>query len=142
MDAKSHWEKIYKTKTADTVSWYLPHLETSLALIARSGTGLSSSIIDVGGSESTLVDDLVKRGYQNVTVLDISETAINVSKQRIGEAANKVHWLVADVLAAELKPSAYDGCLACCSISSKRCTKRASHWSARGWTRESCGFGQ
>jgi len=108
MDAKSHWEKISKTKTADTVSWYLPHLETSLALIARSGTGLSSSIIDVGGGESTLVDDLVKRGYQNVTVLDISETAINVSKQRMGEAAKKVHWLVTDVLAAELEPSAYD----------------------------------
>ena len=108
MDAKSHWEKVYKTKTADTVSWYLPHLETSLALIARSGTGLSSSIIDVGGGESTLVDDLVKRGYQNVTVLDISETAINVSKQRMGEAAKKVHWLVTDVLAAELEPSAYD----------------------------------
>src|SRR5436853_475688 len=95
-------------KSQDTVSWYQPHLEASLSLIERTGAGLSSSIIDVGGGESTLADDLVSRGYQNVTVLDISETAINVSKQRMGEAAEHVHWLVADVLAMELKPRAYD----------------------------------
>jgi 2-polyprenyl-3-methyl-5-hydroxy-6-metoxy-1,4-benzoquinol methylase len=108
MDIKTHWEKVYKTKAPDTVSWYQPHLETSLSLIERTGAGLSSSIIDVGGGESTLADDLVSRGYQNVTVLDISETAINVSKQRMGEAADHVHWRVADVLAAELEPRAYD----------------------------------
>jgi 2-polyprenyl-3-methyl-5-hydroxy-6-metoxy-1,4-benzoquinol methylase len=108
MDVKTHWEMVYKTKAPDTVSWYLPHLETSLALIERTGASLSSSIIDVGGGESTLADDLVSRGYQKVTVLDISETAINVSKQRMGEAADQVHWLVADVLAAELDLLAYD----------------------------------
>ena len=58
MDAKTHWEKVYKTKAPDAVSWYLPHLETSLALIERTGASLSSSIIDVGGGESTLADDL------------------------------------------------------------------------------------
>jgi 2-polyprenyl-3-methyl-5-hydroxy-6-metoxy-1,4-benzoquinol methylase len=108
MDAKTHWEKVYKTKAPDTVSWYLAHLETSLALIERTGASLSSSVIDVGGGESTLADDLVSRGYQNVTVLDISETAINVSKRRMGEAADRVHWLVADVLATELTPIAFD----------------------------------
>ncbi len=108
MDVKTHWEKVYKTKAPDSVSWYLPHLETSLALIKRTGATSSSYIIDVGGGESTLADDLVSRGYQNVTVLDISETAVNVSKQRIGEAAVHVHWLVADVLNTELEPHAYD----------------------------------
>src|ERR1035438_1756774 len=107
-DVKTQWEKVYKTKAPDTVSWYLPHLETSLALIERTGASLSSSIIDVGGGESTLADDLVSRGYQNVTVLDISETAVNISKQRMGEAANHVQWLVADVLATELELLAYD----------------------------------
>jgi 2-polyprenyl-3-methyl-5-hydroxy-6-metoxy-1,4-benzoquinol methylase len=108
MDVKTHWEKVYKTKAPDAVSWYLPHLETSLALIERTGATLSSSIIDVGGGESTLADDLLSRGYKNVTVLDISETAVNVSKQRIREAADHVHWLVADILNAELEPLAYD----------------------------------
>src|SRR6266436_3274737 len=90
MDTKTHWEKVYKAKGPETVSWYRPHLETSLALIERTGAGFSSSIIDVGGGESTLVDDLVSRGYQKVTVLDISETAVNVSKQRMGKAATHV----------------------------------------------------
>ena len=108
MDAKTHWEKVYKTKAPDAVSWYLPHLETSLALIERTGASLSSSIIDVGGRESTLADDLLSRGYKNVTVLDISETAINVSKRRMREAAVHVHWLVADVLATEQEPGAFD----------------------------------
>jgi 2-polyprenyl-3-methyl-5-hydroxy-6-metoxy-1,4-benzoquinol methylase len=108
MDVRTHWEKVYKTKAPDAVSWYRPHLEMSLALIEQTGASLSSSIIDVGGGESTLADDLVSRGYQNVTVLDISETAVNVSKQRMREAADHIHWLVADVLALELEPLAYD----------------------------------
>jgi 2-polyprenyl-3-methyl-5-hydroxy-6-metoxy-1,4-benzoquinol methylase len=108
MDVKTHWEKASKTKAPDTVSWYLPHLETSLALIERTGASFCSSIIDVEGGESTLADDLGSRGYQNVTVLDISETAVNVSKQRMGEAAIHVQWLVADVLITELEPLAYD----------------------------------
>jgi 2-polyprenyl-3-methyl-5-hydroxy-6-metoxy-1,4-benzoquinol methylase len=108
MDTKTHWEKVYKGKAPETVSWYRPHLETSLALIERTGAGFSSSIIDVGGGESTLVDDLTSRGYWNVTVLDISETAINVCKSRIRQAADHVHWLVADVTFAELEPDAYD----------------------------------
>src|SRR5467141_2885150 len=104
MDVKTHWEKVYKTKAPDAVSCYLPHLETSLALIERTGASLSSCIVDVGGGESTLADDLVSRGYHNVTVRDISGTAVNASQQRTSEAADHVHWLVADVLATELEP--------------------------------------
>jgi SAM-dependent methyltransferase len=108
MDAKTHWETVYKTQAPESVSWYRAHLETSLALIERTRVGLSSTIIDVGGGESTLVDDLVARGYQDVTVLDISGTAIDVCKRRLGETAERIHWLVADVARASLQPGAYD----------------------------------
>jgi 2-polyprenyl-3-methyl-5-hydroxy-6-metoxy-1,4-benzoquinol methylase len=108
MDAKSHWQKVYATKAPDAVSWYRPHLETSLALIERAAGGPSASIIDVGGGESTLVDDLLARGHKNITVLDISQTAIDVTKQRLGLAAQQVRWLVADISKAHLEPSAYD----------------------------------
>ena len=108
MDAKRHWETVYNTKAPETVSWYRPHLETSLALVERAAGGRSASIIDVGGGESTLVDDLLARGYENITVLDISQTAIDVSKKRLGLAAEKVHWLVADITEAQLEPSAYE----------------------------------
>ena len=64
MDVKTHWEKVYTTKAGESVSWYRAHLETSLALIERAAVALSSSIIDIGGGESTLVDDLLLRGYK------------------------------------------------------------------------------
>ena len=108
MDAKNHWEKIYATKAPDAVSWYRAHLETSLALIERAGGARSASIVDVGGGESTLVDDLLARGYHNITVLDISETAIDTTKKRLGTAAEHVSWLVGDITKIQLAPNTYD----------------------------------
>jgi 2-polyprenyl-3-methyl-5-hydroxy-6-metoxy-1,4-benzoquinol methylase len=108
VDTKTHWEKVYATKAPEAVSWYRPHLETSLALIERTTAGHSASIIDVGGGESTLVDDLFARGYGNITVLDVSQTAIDVTKKRLGLAAEEIHWLVADVTDAQLERGAYD----------------------------------
>jgi len=108
MDQETHWEKIYRQKAADTVSWYRRHLEASLALIERAAADNNASIIDVGGGESTLVDDLLVRGFKNITVLDISQTAIDVTKKRLGPAAERVHWLVTDITQAQLAPGAYD----------------------------------
>jgi 2-polyprenyl-3-methyl-5-hydroxy-6-metoxy-1,4-benzoquinol methylase len=108
MDVRTHWEKIYTTKEPDEVSWYRPHLETSLALILRSVSDRTASIIDVGGGESTLVDDLLERGFQNITVLDVSHTAIDTNKARLGEKASGVYWLVADITQVELQPKSYD----------------------------------
>jgi len=72
MNVQNHWERIYDTKAPKAVSWYRPHLEISLKLIECSAPDLSASIIDVGGGQSTLVDDLLAHGYKNVTVLDVS----------------------------------------------------------------------
>jgi SAM-dependent methyltransferase len=108
MGEKSHWDKVYRTKAPDAVSWYRAHLERSLALIERAAPDLSAAIIDVGGGESTLVDDLLARGYRNLSVLDISPTAIDVARARVGEAGRQVTWLVADVTEATLPMQAYD----------------------------------
>lgn len=108
MDQKTHWEKVYQTKAPDSVSWYRPHLEKSLELIRKANTDLSASIIDVGGGESTLVDDLLELGYRNVSVLDISDTAIDVSKDRLGERAALVTWIAANITQVELPSQHYD----------------------------------
>ena len=108
MDVQTHWEKIYGEKAPNAVSWYRAHLETSLELIERATSNFSASIIDVGGGESTLADDLLARGYHNITVLDVSQTAIDVNKGRLGAASDRIHWLVADIAKAELLPNAYD----------------------------------
>jgi 2-polyprenyl-3-methyl-5-hydroxy-6-metoxy-1,4-benzoquinol methylase len=108
MNVETHWEKIYREKAPDAVSWYRPHLETSLALIEKAAPERGVSIIDVGGGESTLVDDLLAHGYQNITVLDVSNTAIDVTKKRLGSASERVHWVTADIVNGELAPNAYD----------------------------------
>src|ERR1700756_2283457 len=108
MNVETHWEKIYREKAPDAVSWYRPHLETSLGLIEKAVPGRGVSIIDVSGGGSTLVDDLLARGYQNITVLDVSQTTIDVTKKRLGPAAEGVQWVTADIVDGELAPNAYD----------------------------------
>jgi 2-polyprenyl-3-methyl-5-hydroxy-6-metoxy-1,4-benzoquinol methylase len=108
MGTQAHWERIYGTKAPTEVSWFRPHLETSLALVERVASDRRASIIDVGGGESTLVDDLIGEGYRNVAVMDISGTAIEHTKKRLGLASQRVTWLVADITQAELPSHSYD----------------------------------
>ena len=108
MTTQAHWQNIYQTKAVDEVSWYRPHLEVSLRLIADAAPDPRSAVIDVGGGEATLVDDLVARGYSDVTVLDISPAAIEVAKARLGASAAVVHWITGDITAVELEAARYD----------------------------------
>lgn len=108
MNPQAHWEKIYSEKAPDEVSWYSAHLEASLALIEHTRVPRNAAIIDVGGGESTLVDDLLARGYENITILDIAQTAIDSNRGRLGSAADRVHWLIADITKVELEPLAFD----------------------------------
>lgn len=108
MNGKKHWETVYETKPSDAVSWYSPHLETSLALIERVVPDHGAAIIDIGGGASSLVDDLIGRGYRDVSVLDISAAALDVAKRRLGETAAKVNWLAADLLETEFASQRYD----------------------------------
>jgi SAM-dependent methyltransferase len=106
--AREHWESVYQNRPSDQVSWYRPHLEQSLRFIEAATPGRDGAIIDVGGGASTLVDDLLDRGYTNVTVLDVSARAIEATKARLGERAARVHWLAADITQVDLAPAAYD----------------------------------
>jgi 2-polyprenyl-3-methyl-5-hydroxy-6-metoxy-1,4-benzoquinol methylase len=109
MDTQQHWEAVYGSKASDEVSWFRPHLETSLALIEHASEGnRSAAILDAGGGASTLVDDLIDRGYSNITVLDISQAALDATRQRLGKSAEDVHWLRADVTQASLPAQAFD----------------------------------
>ena len=108
MDTQVHWENVYRTKTPEEVSWFRPHLETSLAFIERAAANRDARIIDVGGGESSLVDDLLARGFHNLTVLDISRTAIEVTRARLGRLADRVEWQVADITATDLPANAFD----------------------------------
>lgn len=108
MNRQEHWEQVYKAKQPGQVSWFRLHLETSLSLIGRFAQDGSASILDVGGGASTLIDDLLARGYRNVTVMDISRAAIEHARARVGSASRQVAWLVADVTQMPLAPHSYD----------------------------------
>ena len=105
---KQHWENVYQTKKADQVSWFQPHLSKSLDFIVQSGIGLSASMIDVGGGASTLVDDLLEKGYSNISILDISGTALETSKKRLGNKAGKIHWIEGDITNVKLPEQHFD----------------------------------
>jgi SAM-dependent methyltransferase len=97
LDRKAHWENVYTTKAEQAVSWFQERPDISLDLIRATGVDASSSIIDIGGGASRLVDALVAEGFKSITVLDLSERAFVTSKARLGARAAQVRWLVADV---------------------------------------------
>lgn len=105
---KEHWEKVYSTKQPNEVSWTQEIPKTSLDFFHSFNLPKSANIIDIGGGDSNLVDYLLNEGYENISVLDISETAINKAKQRLGEKAVKVNWIVSDV--TEFKPTSNYDC--------------------------------
>ena len=94
---KNHWEAVYENKRPDQLSWTQEVPSTSLDFIASVGASKTAKIIDIGGGDSKLVDCLLAQGFENITVLDISEKALDKAKFRLGANAEKVNWVVADI---------------------------------------------
>ncbi|QRQ63624.1 class I SAM-dependent methyltransferase [Sphingobacterium multivorum] len=95
---KKHWEDIYENKPLESVSWYQPNPEASLHFIEQANLPKKAKIIDIGGGDSFLVDFLLKAGFEDITILDISNAAIERAKKRLGDEATKVKWIVSDIL--------------------------------------------
>lgn len=95
---KEYWDNIYKEKNLSDVSWYEPTPETSLSYIAQCKLPKDAAIIDIGGGESLLVDFLLDMSFTNISVLDISKEAIEKAQRRLGQKAEKIQWIVSDVL--------------------------------------------
>ena len=98
MSNKEHWDKIYTTKKPEEVSWTQDYPYMSIDLIAKFNIPKFTKIIDIGGGDSRIVDALLEQGYTNITVLDISESAIDRAKARLGKKAELVKWIVSDIL--------------------------------------------
>ena len=97
MSTKSHWDKIYKEKSPNEVSWTQEVPVTSIKFLVKFNIDKSSPIIDIGGGESRFVDYLIKNEYKNISVLDISINAINRVKNRLGKDSDSVNWIVSDI---------------------------------------------
>jgi ubiquinone/menaquinone biosynthesis C-methylase UbiE len=102
-DRKEHWEHIYSTKKPEEVSWYEPTPATSLEFLRLFNLPKDAKIIDVGGGDSLFVDNLLDLGFTDVSVLDISASALERAKKRLGDRASRVRWIVSD--AAKFEPA-------------------------------------
>ena len=107
MSPKEHWDKVYSSKTTDRLGWYKPRLDPSLGWIKSLALDREDPIIDVGGGVSTLVDELLKTGYQSVTVLDISKQALSLLKSRLLDDSERVEWVSGDITSLELPAGFY-----------------------------------
>lgn len=105
--SRGHWEGVYRDKAADQVSWFQPSAASSCRLIAE-GAKSDARIIDVGAGASVLVDELLDAGYRNLTVLDLAQAALDVSRARLGSRGDAVEWLAADITEAALPQAYYD----------------------------------
>ncbi len=97
INRQQHWENVYRAKQEGETSWFQPSPDLSLKLIEATGINHGDAIIDVGSGTSRLVDCLLTNGYNNISLLDISSTAIQATKKRLGEASDSINWLISDV---------------------------------------------
>ena len=97
MNKKEHWDSIYSTKKINEVSWYQKVPETSLQLIRNASISKKSKIIDIGGGDSLLVDNLIEEGYSDLSVLDISSKAIEKTQNRLGDKASDINFIASDI---------------------------------------------
>ncbi|WP_209332171.1 class I SAM-dependent methyltransferase [Lunatimonas salinarum] len=100
---KSHWENVYQTKDTTQVGWFQGTPKVSIDLISGTKISGTTSVIDVGGGDGALVDWLLEEGFEKITVLDISASALEKSKIRLGEPSSKVLWEACDILDFEPK---------------------------------------
>ena len=107
MDKQHHWQSVYTTRDAAHTSWFRPHLDESLRQIDALRLPIDAPIIDVGGGRATLVDDLLTRGFRDLSVLDLSDAALADARTRLGARGVAVRWLTADATAAALPPAHY-----------------------------------
>jgi ubiquinone/menaquinone biosynthesis C-methylase UbiE len=107
-DQTTHWDKVYGGRPDDTLSWFVRLPALSLALIESCGIGRDAAVIDIGGGASTLTDALLQQGYSDLWLLDISATALAVSRRRLGADAERIRWVESDVVHADLPESRFD----------------------------------
>lgn len=108
MSDKYHWQNVYQMKRLDQLSWFQPHLKTSCEMILKSGLNENAEIIDVGGGAATLAEDLLSHGYKHISVLDISQEALSIAKNRFEMRAKEIIWIEGDITTMDLPKNRYD----------------------------------
>ncbi len=97
VERKEHWDVVYGEKSEAQLSWYQDDPRLSLELIEMSGATANSSVIDIGGGTSRLASSILAMGLHDITVLDLSQVALDIARNRLGQACETVKWISADI---------------------------------------------
>lgn len=97
LDRKTHWDNAWASRPSDALSWHQPDPARSLVMIRQAGVGPGDSVIDVGAGDSVLCERLLDQGFTDLTVLDLSRTALDRARQRLGRRSDRLHWIEDDV---------------------------------------------
>jgi len=108
MNTKDHWEQVYSRTAPGALSWFQWHASQSMRLIEACGLPRDAAVVDIGGGDSRLVDDLLAHGYGRVSVLDLSAAALASARRRLGPMAEAVTWIEGDITSVTLPFQAYD----------------------------------
>jgi len=105
---KDHWQRVYDTSPIKELGWYDPEMKLAMDWIHSLNLAPDARIIDVGGGSSELVDLLIQSGFEDLTVLDVSDHALNKARKRLGVESGKVTWKTANILSANLPTQQFD----------------------------------
>ncbi len=97
METRAHWNAVYESKGDDQVSWTEAVPEVSLRMLEAAGLCADSCVVDIGGGNSRLVDELLGRGLDCLAVLDVAPAAVERVRHRLGAQADVPTWIVGDV---------------------------------------------
>jgi SAM-dependent methyltransferase len=95
--SRDHWDRVYSSKGERDVSWFEPSPNVSLAMLDAAGLTADTCVVDIGGGESRLIDELIRRGLKCLAILDVSLAALERTQTRLGDAARIPIWIAADV---------------------------------------------
>lgn len=95
---RQHWNEVYAKKSPESLTWFQPRPETSLTLIRNAGLAREARLIDVGGGTSPFTAFLLEEGFQHLSVLDVSDRALELAKARLGSRASGINWYEADLI--------------------------------------------
>ncbi|HSG67883.1 MAG TPA: class I SAM-dependent methyltransferase [Bacteroidales bacterium] len=98
LNLRTHWDKVYGNNPIEKLGWYEENPEPSLGLIKHYLKDRSSSILNVGSGASTLVDALLKEGYNNIIATDLSQVALSILQKRLEPAKDMVRYIADDLI--------------------------------------------
>jgi SAM-dependent methyltransferase len=99
IDYETHWDNVYLNKSEEKLGWYETNLSPTMDLLSKTDLKKTATILNVGAGSTTLIDELLHKGYSNIIATDLSKIALQKLEERVGKG--KVDCIVDDLTKPE-----------------------------------------